>query len=93
MRCKTCQQEFNDNELCDNECFECFDNASTPDLTVVIKELLENVLQTIADAQQTTAFDLKNKLVAEHAYKNPEQYAKDVLNKIPQKKKADEEPN
>lgn len=89
MECKKCKKSFSANEIdTDGFCFTCAndDPYYNPDHTAAVKEILENAMNTLAAAKKVSPTKIKTDLVAEHAYKNPEKYIKEVVSQVKPKK-------
>lgn len=94
MFCIRCGKSYTKDELdSDNICFDCANyDPHTADMTDVIKKFIEDTMNNLADAKNTTSDQIKNDYVAEHVRKNPEKYAKEIYqqNQKPIKKREPE---
>lgn len=93
MTCTTCNKKLSADDLdTDGNCYDCAnaDPDYNPDNTAMVKELLENSMQTLAAARGVSPSKLKSDLVAEHVYNEPEKYIKEVINQATKKKNVAE---
>jgi hypothetical protein len=59
----------------------------------MVKEVLENAMNSLAAAKKQSPNKIKADLVAEHVYKHPEKYIKEVVSQATKKKPSDPERN
>ena len=82
MTCKNCNKEFSPDELdTDGFCFDCanLDLDYNPDTTDIVKELLEDTMNSLANARNVSPDKIKTDLVAEHFNKNPDKHIKEII--------------
>ena len=90
MICTNCKRSFHVNELdTDGFCYDCanYDPDYNPDNTAIVKELVENTMHTLAAAKRESTTKVMSDFVAEHVYKNPQKYIKDVVEQATKKLK------
>jgi len=95
MTCTHCKKSFSPDEIdTDGLCYTCAndDPYYNPDSTAMMKELIENTMNSLAAAKSVSPEKVKSDFVTEHVYNHPEKYIKDIVSNVT-KKKNDSESN
>lgn len=90
MTCTACKKNFSPDEIdLDNNCFDCAnqDPDYHLDTTSIVKELIDNAIHSLSTARNIAPSKMKSDLVAEHVYKNPDKFIKEVVSSVTIKKK------